>query len=699
MNYKQLFILAAASAFGCSGTYADGRQDAFLPGEQIRTLPLLQVKVEDGFWSPKMQTWSQVASRDVFNKFEGRFVDKPEEIGRNDSFANFDRVAAGVRDGHHAGLPWFDGLIYETIRGVSDLMALNPDPEMVVRIDGYIDRIEAAQKSDPDGFINTFTELRENNHRWGFDGGFLREQHDVYNAGMLFEAAVHYYQATGKTKLLEVATRFANYMTEYMGPAPKKNVVPAHSGPEEALMKVYWLYKNNPGLAGQVKVPVKTEAYRDLVTYWIDYRGRHCGYPLWKEWGNDESTKWIRANKYTTPEFGDHSRPTWGDYAQDRIPVLEQKTIEGHAVRATLLATGIAAATLDNGSKPYLSTLHSLWDNMVGKRVFISGGVGAVHFDEKFGDDYFLPNDAYLETCAAVGAGFFSQRMNQLTADAKYMDEFERVIYNGVLTGISLEGNKYTYQNPLNAHNHERWNWHPCPCCPPMFLKIMSAVPGFIYGEGKDGVYVNLFIGSSARLSAAGTEIALKQETKYPWNGDVAITVYASKALTFPVRIRVPGWVSGQENPFGLYISRPGKALTFAVNGKAVECKVVNGYAEINREWNNGDTITFVLPVEPRVVKANDKVEQLRGQVSLAAGPLVYSLESCDNASLDKLNLSADVPMRLSFKADLLDGVNVIEGVGMVDGKEVKYTAVPYYAIGNRPSPEGYRTWIQTAAK
>lgn len=211
---------------------------------------------------------------------------------------------------------------------------------------------------------------------------------------------------------------------------------------------------------------VNEDAYWKLATFWIENRGHHCGYPLWLTWGNGKSEKWIRDAQYNAPEHGEHSRPTWGDYAQDSIPVFEQQTIEGHAVRATLLATGITTAALENHSPKYIETAKRLWDNMTGRRMFITGGVGAIHEDEKFGPDFFLPPGAYLETCAAIGAGFFSQRMNELTGKGMYMDELERVLYNSLLTAVSLKGDNYTYQNPLNAEKHNRWEWHGCPCCP-----------------------------------------------------------------------------------------------------------------------------------------------------------------------------------------------------------------------------------------
>jgi DUF1680 family protein len=251
------------------------------PKDGIIKYPILEdVKIEDAFWGPKLTEWRTITANDILDKFEAKHVKNPQDRQQQNVFANFDEVAQGKSGtGHHAGAPWFDGLIYETIRGISDYLASHPDPRMESRIDGYIDRICAAQKADPDGYLNTYTELVEPTHRWGANGGLLRWQHDVYNAGMLTEAGVHYYKATGKTKLLEAATRYANYMSKLMGPAPKMNIVPAHSGPEEAMMKLYWLYKNNPGLKEKMTVPVNEQAYYNLATFWIENRGHNCGYP------------------------------------------------------------------------------------------------------------------------------------------------------------------------------------------------------------------------------------------------------------------------------------------------------------------------------------------------------------------------------------------------------------------------------------
>lgn len=663
------------------------------------------VKINDAFWSPKLKLWQTKTVNDVFDKFEGKYTPHGDGLEKDfknlgmtrNAFLNFDLVAEGKRGiGRHHGPPWYDGLIYETIRGSADLLSIYPDSALEKRIDGYIDRIAKAQASDPDGYINTYTELMEPGHRWGFSGGMQRWQHDVYNAGMLVEAGVHYYNTTGKTRLLGVAVKMADYMCREMGPAPLKNVVPAHSGPEEALLKLYHLFRDQPDLKKQMGVEVDEHKYLALVKFWIEGRGHHVGLPQWNTWGNEKSEQWIRDAKYDDPKFGDHRRPSWGDYAQDSIPVLQQKNIVGHAVRATLLATGVAAMAKENRDPQYINAVTSLWDNMAGRRMFITGGVGAIANDEKFGNDYYLPNDAYLETCAAVGVGFFSQRMNDLTGQGKYMDEFERVLYNGVLTGISLDGDNYTYQNPLVAEHQHRWEWHDCPCCPPMFLKIMGAIPKFIYSASDDGILVNLFVGSDAEIKVNDATVRLKQTTNYPWDGKVVINVDPDHEREFNIRVRIPGWATGNENPLGLYHSQVTTAPVLRVNGSVIDQTIVDGYVAINRSWTKDDVIELTLPMQPRFVYANDKVQNLNGLGVLASGPLVFCFENSLNKDFEKLEIATEAGGELKYQPDLLNGVNTIT---CKTSSGESYLAVPYFAVGNFRPADQYEVWVPVRPK
>lgn len=671
-------ITATALLAGCNGS--ENQSDT------IQFAEIKDVKVTDSFWQPKLKQWSSTTANDVLDKFE-----------RDNVPGNFIKVANGDRDTHnHAGLPWFDGLIYESIRGIADLMVQNPDAALKARTDSIIDKIALAQASEPEGFINTYTQLTENDHRWGENGGLLRWMHDVYNSGMLVEAGVHYYKATGETKLLEVATKVANLMSEYMGPAPKHNIVPAHSGPEEALVKLYQLYVSEPELKERINAPVDADSYLRLAEYWIDSRGDHCGLPNWGGWGNDEAEKWIKANTYAdTTLYGTHSRPSFGPYAQDSIPLTEQQTIEGHAVRATLYLTGVAAAATVDGNQDYIDAAKRLWDNMAGRRMYVTGGVGAISFDEKFGADYYLPSEAYLETCAAVGAGFFSQRLNELTGDARYMDEYERTLYNGVLTGISLSGDNYTYQNPLNSTSHSRWEWHGCPCCPPMFLKFMGAMPGFIYSHKGNDLFVNLYAGSSVTIPTDGTDVKLTQSTNYPWQSMVTVEVEPEKEAEFAINLRIPGWARSEENAHGLYNSLTPGQTSVAVNHEEVPVVMHDGYARIERKWKKGDVVELVLPMTPRFIIADKAVEDLKDQVAIAVGPLIYCLEGCDNEDLAELSIDASKPLKFSEIINDLDNATSVQGTATTaDGKERAFTAIPYYLLGNRTKGAPYKVWM-----
>ena len=630
---EAILVILTVSIFAANGR-ADDVQLVYPEPQQVR--------IQDPFWTPLMERTNHVTIPDVLDKFEGRHVE-----GGHNTLHNFERVAEGhVADGGHFGFPWFDGLIYETITGISDFLLQYPDDQMEKRIDGYIDKIAAAQAVDPDGYINTYTTLTENNHRWGENGGNLRWQHDVYNSGCLVEAGVHYYKATGKTKLLEVATRLANYMSEYMV-EQKHNVVPGHALPEYALLELYRLYKEDPKLAGKLSVPVHTEHYRELAEYWIEMRG------------HTEGRRALEA------------------YAQDAESVFEAKTIEGHAVRATLFATGVASAALTNGETRYKEAALRLWENMVGRRMFITGGVGAIHEDEKFGPDYYLPTDAYLETCAAIGAGMFSWQMSKLTGDGRYMDVLERILYNSIPTAVSQKGDNYTYQNPLNADGMNRWPWHDCPCCPPMLLKMMGLLPSMIYSYNEGNLYVNLLIGSEANLTVpkAG-KVSVSQEVN--WNtGEVKIHVKGKKTKKLRVHVRIPHWAQGEELSLGLYKS----------NIRPIETEnLEKGY----RIYEGKETTEIIMhfDVSPRIVKADPHVEQLRGKACLASGPYVYCLEKIDNeANWKRTNLSN--------REFYLDTENpVTRNIPTIRSRDGELAAIPYYMIANRCKDTNYRVWV-----
>ena len=627
---------------------------------QLTPVPIQSVTIDDSFWAPKRKLWQEVTIPDCFNKFEN---------DRGGALNNFDRVRDGKSDGH-AGPPWYDGLIYEMIRGSADFLAANPDPDLEKRLDGYIARIAAAQDRDPNGYLNTWTELQHPNQRWGLNGGNDGYQHEMYNVGALCEAAVHYYDATRKTSLLKVAVKLANYTCDQVGPSPKYELVPNHAIAEEAFANLYLFFRAHPELKRSMPVPVDERRYLDLAQYWIEARGH--------------------------PR---KDQPSYGAYNQDQKPLFQQTTIEGHAVRAALLFASVAALAGVNGRDDYRETALRLCGNMYGKKMYVTGGIGATAAGEAFGNDYFLPNDGYLETCGAVGAAFFAENLNLLTGDAHYADVFERELYNGALTGVSLAGKSYTYVNPLESqHGNSRRSWNGCPCCPPMFLKLMGAMPGYIYAQDKTGIYVNLFIGSKAIVQVAGQKILINQATSYPWQGDVEIVLEPSRTTEFDLHLRIPGWCQGAASLDDLYqVSNPPAegGARLKVNGKSVDNpQIVRGYATLRRHWKRGDLVQLTLDMPVQRIKANSNVEADKGRVTLMRGPLVYCFEGADNsAAVKNLVLPPGTQFTSEYRSDLLGGVTVLEATATavfqspantVVAEPFKATAIPYYANANR---------------
>jgi DUF1680 family protein len=644
---------------------------AILPAQEtvphrLTPVPIQQVVIEDEFWSPKFQVWRDVTIPDCLGKFE-----------KDGALANFDKVRDG-KGGDHGGPPWYDGLIYEMIRASADFLAAHPDPKLEARLDGYIQRIAAAAAKDPDGYLNSYTQLKEPDHRWGRNGGDDRRQHDLYNAGALVDAGVHYYRATGKIELLRVATKLANRMADVMGPPPKQNIIPGHALGEEALVNLYRLFKEQPQLKSRLSLPVDEQRYLELAEFWIDARGHHEG------------------------------RIDFGAYDQDEIPVSQQETIEGHAVRAMLLCSGLVAAGEASDRSDYLTKAQRLWNSMTSRRMYVTGGVGAESNDEKFGPDYYLPNKtAYAETCAAVAAGFFDQNLNLAFADAKYADALERELFNGALVGVSLKGNSYFYDNPLEAGpQHQRWPWHSCPCCPPMFLKLMGGLPGYVYAQAAGAIYVNQFIGSRATIDLPGSKVNFRLTTRYPWDGNIRLAIDPEKAAEFDLFIRIPAWCQEASSTNDLYqiADQPDTgAAKIMVNGKAIEkLEIVRGYARLHRQWQAGDVVELSMDMPVRQVRANAQVEADRDQVALMRGPVVYCAESVDNpVGIQHLVVPPEATFRAEHKPDLLGGVVVLQGkVRTVDAnKEIiglvpaELVAVPYYASANRESST-MRVWL-----
>jgi len=627
-----------------------------------KTPELCQITIIDDFFSPILETIRSVTVRDIITKFEH---------DRGGAITNFDRVRDGVL-GEHAGPEWYDGLTYETMAGMADLLAQSYDPMIDLILDNYAARIAAAAILDDDGYVNTYTQTMEPTHRFGENGGFLRGQHDVYNAGCLVEAAVCHYRATGKTSLMDTAVRFAVYLYHLMGKPPKKNIVPAHSQPEEAMIFLYRLFQEDASIRDRYPKAENGTIFKELAEFWLENRGVHAGMPDWDNWTHQECVDYIR-----TCQYGE-DRPTWGAYAQDHIPVLEQKKIVGHAVRAVLLFAGLAAAAYENGRTDYIKTVRRIWENMANKRMHITGGVGALYQDEKFGSDYFLPHDAYLETCAAVGSVFFSHNMYLLTGEAKYMELAETTLFNGVLAGIAMDGKHYSYINPLISDGSlHRWEWHVCPCCPPMDLKLYGRLPRMIYSYTEDSVSVNLYISSETEFPLDGDKgWKIRQFSELPWAGNVSIISKNDSGMPVTLRIRIPTWCYNE--------------YTLLVNGEKWAGVTENGYACMTRAFLKNDVImlTFYMPI--LLGQANEKVKQCSGQVVLKRGPMLYCLEATDNPQGLEIIISQDIRVSTRLEPELLGGIVCLDGM---DTQGHAFTAIPFYRWDNR-NPGAMRVWL-----
>lgn len=649
MNLFGLILISVSVLIVASASVADVKRHPLTP------VPSRNVTITDGFWTPKLTTWRKTTINDSFDKFE-----------KTGALDNFDRVAAGQTGGHR-GEPWWDGLIYEMITAGADFLAAHPDPALEKRVDGYIARIAAAAAVDPEGFVNTDVTLDHVGSRWSETPTPGDKHNDVwphtlYNAGCLVEAGVHYYRATGDTRLLKVATRMANYMCRIMGPPPRQNIVPGHAIAEQAFVGLYRLYHEQPTLKQKIGEPIDESQYLKLAEFWIENRGNHAG------------------------------RENTGAYNQDDRPVLQQPSLEGHAVRAALLASGVAAAAAVNGRQEYLQTAACWWQNMAEAKMYVTGGLGAIPSIEGFGADYDLPNNGYAETCAAVAGGFFSRNMNLATGQARYVDVLERELYNGALSGVSLSGDHYFYTNKLAGDpSNRRIEWHgipgSTPCCPPMFLKLMGLFPACLYATDAEGVYVNLYAGSRAEIKTDQLHLSLQQTTNYPWDGDVTLTVTPHKSARFGVNLRIPDWAHG---------------ATVAVNARAVKSVPrVNGYMHLERTWKAGDVVTLHLPMPIQRVKADPRVAADVGRVALMRGPIVYCLEGLDNdGHVRSLVIPPTAAITAEYRPDLLGGVTVLQGEAEVvpQGAKTpvtptKFTAIPFYANSNRAATE-MDVWI-----
>lgn len=624
--------------------------------QQYRNVKFSQVQINDKFWLPKIEKISAVTIPVCIDQTE---VKTPR-------IRNFE-IAAGKRKGKFEGIFYDDSDVFKALEAIAYSLKNHPDPILEKKADEWIDLIAAAQLKD--GYINTYYTLQFPEKRWTD-----MSMHEDYNGGHLIEAAVAYFDATGKRKLLDVAIKFADHFASLFGPG-KRHWVTGHQELELALVKLFNTTNN--------------DKYLNLASWLLSERGH--GY----------------AKGYTWSEWKDTG------YAQDLKPVKEQKEITGHAVRAMYMYTGAADVAALTGDEGYVKAMENVWEDVVYRNMYITGGIGSAGRNEGFSADYDLPNEsAYCETCASVGMVFWNQRMGMLTGNSKYIDVLERSLYNGALDGISLQGNKFFYGNPLAAvGKNSRRDWFGTACCPANIARLIASLGNYVYGSNKDGAWVNLFVGSNTSIPVGKQQVPINMTTNYPWDGKVQLTLSPVKKTKFDLHIRIPGWAQGEAVPGGLYTFEDTavSAFTVALNGKEVRYKREKGYIVIDREWKKGDIVELNLPMEIKRVVSRPEVSENEERVALQRGPLVYCVESTDNNG-DAWNmiLPKNTTLTTVQKTVLSEPVVAIEGETpklsiAPDGNNIQtenkpLVAIPYYTWANREQSQ-MQVWLPTKIK
>ena len=629
-------------------------------GYPITPVTFTKVKVTDSFWGQRLK-----ASRDVTIPLA---FSKCEETGR---YTNFERAAKPSDNYEVKGLSFDDTDVYKTIEGASYSLQTYPDKGLVNYIDSILNIVGKAQEKD--GYLYTARTMNPKHpHEWAGDKRWSKVEdlsHEFYNLGHMVEGAVSHYQATGSRKFLDIACRYADCVCREIGTKPGQTcVVPGHQIAEMALCKLYVL-------TGEKR-------YLDQAKFFLDYRGK------------------------TTIKT---------EYSQSHKPVVEQDEAVGHAVRAAYMYSGMADVAALTGDKSYINAIDNIWSNIVAKKLYITGGIGSTSNGEAFGKNYEMPNmSAYCETCAAIGNVYVNYRLFLLHGESKYYDVLERSLYNGLISGVSLDGGGFFYPNPLESMGqHQRQPWFGCACCPSNIARFIPSLPGYVYAVNNRDVYVNLFMSNTSQLSVAGKGITLEQTTEYPWNGEIAIKVAANKAGQFSMKIRIPGWVKNQVVPSDLYEYSDNLRPKYSVevNGVKMEGKLTaDGYFTIDRKWKKGDVVSVHFDMEPRTVRANNNVEADRGMVAIERGPIVYCAEWPDN-DFDIMGTLVNQKPKMTVEDGTLHAkdkkvadyyIKVIktdaqtlsfDNSGRLTAKDVKLTLIPYYAWCHRGSGK-MRVWL-----
>jgi len=636
-----------------------------MPHESLRKLvpvPLTHVKLNDAFWAPRIQT-----NRNVTLPIE---YEQCRKTGRIDAW-KLDWKPGDPNPPH----VFWDSDVAKWIEAAAYSLAAFPDAELEASVDGVIDMIAAAQQDD--GYLNVHFTVVEPEKRWAN----LRDQHELYCAGHLMEAAVAYHDATGKRAFLDVMCRYADCIDATFGSAEgKKRGYPGHEEIELALVKLY-------RATGK-------QQYLDLATFFVNERGQEPHYFV------EEAT--------ARGEDGEARRGSL-DYHQAHLPVREQTTAEGHSVRACYLYAGMADVAAETGDEKLLKACKRIWRNIAERRMYIHGGVGSSRFGERFTFDYDLPNEgAYAETCAAIALVFFAHRMLQIEAHGRYADVMERALYNGTISGISLDGAHFFYDNYLASHplrhrfsnqkSPERQEWFGCACCPPNIARLLSSLPEYVYSQSADGVWVHLYANGQAAVNLGDMTLQIDQKTKYPWKGKVRLTLTPDQPATFSLALRIPGWC---------------RSFRIKVNGEKTAVRSEKGYVQLRRHWSPGDTVQLSLDMPVERIEAHPSVRHDCGRIALQRGPIVYCLEEADNgAGLNDIALPRDARLKTHVEPELLGGVVTISAKARrrrsegwqnrlysADASELVKTrikAIPYAAWANR-GPGEMIVWIRQA--
>jgi uncharacterized protein len=632
-----VWLFVSLPGFGQQKKYADYR---------ITLVDIKKVVLTDSFWLPLIKT--------VQNTTIAAGFDKCRSEGRLENFL----IAGGKKQGKVRGkMPFDDTDVYKIIEGASYSLISAPNAALDAYLDSVIAMIKIGQ--EPDGYITTWFTIDPDNPPapWVQKTGkrWTREvaSHELYNSGHMFEAAAAHYAATGKRSFLDIAVKNADLLVKNFGPG-KLTLPPGHQIVETGLIKLYRATDN--------------EKYVQLAKYFLDLRGDSASHHL------------------------------YGEYNQDHKPVIQQNEIVGHAVRAVYMYAGMTDIAALYHDTAYLKAVLNIWTSMVDRKMYLTGGIGAKHEGESLGREYELPNlTAYGETCASIGDVYWNTRLFMLSGDAKYFNIIERTLYNGLISGMSLDGKNFFYVNPLEADNTFKFNngsgtrqpWFDCSCCPTNLIRFIPSLPGLMYAVQADTLYMNLYASNRAEVKVAGGNVKVEQQTDYPWNGEIKIGIDPGRERQFTLKLRIPGWSQNKVLPSDLYsyTDTETKKITVAVNGKEFQYAVCKEYALITRTWSPGDDVHLRFPMKVRRVIANSNVQDDKNLVALEYGPFVFCAEGRDNQNqLNKLSIPDTAVFHLEKRNDISDGMRVITGniPAGSDHRSVTFTAIPYYAWSNR---------------